>query len=107
MNDETIKLIAGLLKLNDSDSESIPVKIGQSYLFRTVTYADIGTVTAVNGSFVTLYPAVWIPNTGRFMDALDSGEVEEAEPMPLGTIVNANACVDTTPWPHSVPGAQK
>ena len=84
-----------------------PLEIGKAYLFRTVTYTELGVVTAINGNFVTLKNASWIPDTGRFHDCLKTGTFSEVEPYPGGTIVNIASSTNITPWPHSLPTAQK
>ena len=84
-----------------------PVKIGQAYLFRTVTHIDLGVVVDVKGQYVTLTDASWIADTGRFHDALKTGELNEIEPYTTVVIVNVASCVDFTPWDHDLPKGQK
>jgi hypothetical protein len=62
-------------------------EIGQIYLIRTVTMIDVGRVVAVNEHEIVLEDAAWIADTGRFADALKSGEYNETEPFPDGKVI--------------------
>jgi hypothetical protein len=84
-----------------------PWKVGESWFFRTVTMAQVGKIVSIDGPFVTLETASWIADTGRFHDALKSGEFDEVEPFPQGCVVNTGALVDACPWPHALPTSQK
>lgn len=84
-----------------------PVVVGQSYFFRTVTYHVIGTVREQCGSFVVLDNAAWVAESGRFADAMKSGNLSEVEPVPDGWFVNLEAIADGGPWNHPLPLAQK
>ena len=91
---------------NESNNGS-PVKIGESYLFRTVTHIEVGRVKSICGQFVTLEDASWIADTGRYHDCLSKGEFSEIEPYPLTTTLNLNSLINLAPWPHSLPKEQK
>lgn len=100
------------LSLNDIrdlvvGSKSHSLQIGQAYLIRTVTMYYTGRVVAITDSDIILEDAAWIADTGRFADCLRTGNFNEVEPFPNGTIVSRGAIVDCTSWPHPLPKAQK
>lgn len=82
-------------------------KKGQNVLIRAVTFHYIGTIQDIDESFITLYPACWLANSGRFGNALRTGELSEYEEMPDGVLVKQSAIVDATPWRHDVPTGDK
>lgn len=75
-------------------AEQAPFDIGQGYLIRTVTNYWTGRVEAIQGGFLKLSTAAWIADTGRFNEAVRSGNFSEVEPVgdalvSLGSIVDA------------------
>lgn len=84
-----------------------PVKIGNAYLFRTVTHIELGRVVEIIGDFVKLEEASWIADTGRYHNALRDGTLSEVEPYPDYTIVALNSMVNIAPWNHELPKEQK
>lgn len=86
------------------------VNIGKCYFFRTVTYHSIGKVVAREGNWLKLEGASWVADSGRFMQAISTGILDEVEP--VGTTdrviyVNLDACADYIPWNHPLPVEQK
>ena len=84
-------------------------EVGQNYLIRTVTMILTGRVVGLNGQEVLLADAAWIPDTGRWADALlDSAKHLEVEPYPPGrtVIVGRGALIDATPI-DTLPTVQK
>ena len=80
--------------------------IGRKYYFRTVTYHQVGRVVGIVGDFVELEDASWIGDSGRWMQAIKDGKLNEVEP--TGTFfVNITTIVDFTPWNHDLPTVQK
>ena len=74
-----------------------PFKVGQKWLFRTVTMIDTGEITAINGMFVTLKKAAWIADTGRFFEGIkDQNSFSEVEPFGESgiAVVNLATIVD-------------
>ena len=57
-----------------------PWKIGKNYLMRTVTMTLTGKLTAVYDNELVLENAAWIADTGRFMQATETGQFSEVEP---------------------------
>lgn len=85
------------------------IEIGQPYLIQTCTLYFTGRVVKVTATDLVLDDAAWIPNTGRLMDALKDGSLEEVEPHPAcqGTIISRAAIVCMVRWGHSLPRLQK
>ncbi len=80
--------------------------MGEKYYFRTVTYHLTGRVIRKVGDFLELEDAAWIASSGRFMQAIKDGELDEVEPVG-GAFVNLTATTDFFPWKHDLPGEQK
>lgn len=60
---------------------------GTNIFVRTVTLYFTGHVERVTRSWIVLSQAAWIADTGRFSDALRTGEFSEVEPYPDDAIV--------------------
>lgn len=80
--------------------------IGESYFFRTITYHLIGKVEKQLGQFLELSTASWIADSGRFMQAIKDGKLNEVEPVGKW-YVNLEAVSDFGPWVHDLPTEQK
>ena len=96
-----------------SVTEKLPFKVGASYFIRTVTYHLVGKVTSIalgsqswGGGFLVLSDASWIADSGRFMQAIQDGKLNEVEPVGE-VIVNLAAITDAFPWKHALPKEQK
>jgi hypothetical protein len=61
-----------------------PYVIGSPYFIRTVTFHYTGRLVMVTDQELVLEDAAWIADSGRFADALKTGEYEEVEPYPDG-----------------------
>ena len=82
-------------------------QLGANYLIRTVTMIDTGRLVKVTEHELVLEDAAWIAETGRFMEALQSGEFNEVEPFPDGqVIVGRGAIIDAVRLPK-LPREQK
>lgn len=80
--------------------------IGKKLYLRTVTYHMVGKVEAVTGKILQLSNASWVAESGRFMDAIKGGTLDEVEP--VGTwFVNLDATTDFGIWNHALPKEQK
>lgn len=82
------------------------LEIGKSYFIRTVTLYQVGRVVAVSGQFVKLEDASWIADTGRFADALKTGNFSEIEPVGE-SYINLTSIIDAFPFDHKLPTSQK
>jgi len=85
---------------------SLKDMIGEKYYFRTVTYHLTGRVKKVVGSLLELENAAWIPDSGRFMNAIKEGKLNEVEPVGRA-YVNIDTVTDIFPWTHLLPEKQK
>jgi hypothetical protein len=80
--------------------------VGENFFFRTVTYHLTGRVKKVIGNILQLEEAAWIADSGRFMQAIKEGKLNEVEP--VGTaFINVNSITDFFPWKHKLPVDQK
>ena len=76
-------------------AQESPWEVGKNYFIRTVTMIQTGRLVAVTQQELVLEDAAWIPDTGRFADALRTGKFEEVEPFPTGkVIVGRGAVID-------------
>jgi len=80
--------------------------IGKKLFIRTVTYHLTGEVVKRVGNFIQLKKAAWIADSGRFMQAIKNGELNEVEPVGEAW-VNLNSVTDMFPWKHPLPDTQK
>ena len=80
--------------------------VGGKYYFRTVTYHTVGEVKKIVGRFAFLKDASWVADSGRFMNAIKYGTLDEVEPVG-DAFVNIDTVVDFFPWKHKLPTEQK
>ena len=85
------------------------LKVGRRVFIRTVTHYHVGEVASLTKSWVVLKDSSWVADTGRFSDALDSGNLAEVEKIPGdGTCaVSRAAIVDVFSWNHPLPTSTK
>lgn len=80
--------------------------VGEKFFFRTVTYHLTGKIKKIIGNILELSDAAWIADSGRFMQCIKDGKVNEVEP--VGTaFLNVNSITDFFPWKHALPKEQK
>ena len=107
VSDETYeKLKVQLGEDSYKDITSLQDMVGEKFFFRTVTYHLTGRVKKVRGSIVELENAAWIADSGRFMQAIKEGVLNEVEPVGRA-FINVNSLVDFFPWKHALPEKQK
>lgn len=99
------KLKDQLLEEEKVDISCINDMVGKKFFFRTVTYYLLGEVESVFGNFIKLKKASWIPESGRFMQFIKNGKLNEVEPVGE-CYVNLNTVVDMYVWQHSLPSEQ-
>ncbi len=81
-----------------------PLKVGTNYFVRTITMYYTGRLVEVYGKWLVLEDTAWIASTGRFSNALKTGQLDEVEPYPDGEVViNREAVVDASGWAHPLP----
>src|SRR3990167_5340353 len=80
--------------------------VGEKLFLRGITMYHLGEVKKVAGKFIQLKNASWIPDTGRFMQFIKDGVLDEVEP--VGEVfVNMETVVDFYKWAHPLPTKQK
>lgn len=107
MKKETILEIPALACEGKPETSSeLPFEIGEKYYIRTVTYHQTGKVKKIVGKFLILEQAAWIADSGRFMQAILEGKLDEVEP--VGTCyVNTDTIIDAYPISWKLPTDQK
>lgn len=107
ISDETFeKLKTQLGEDSYKDITSLQDMVGEKYFFRTVTYHMTGRVKRVIGNLVELENAAWIADSGRFMQAIKEGKLNEVEPVGRA-FLNIRCVVDFFPWKHALPEKQQ
>lgn len=89
------------------DSINSFFEVGNPYFIRTVTMHLVGKLTKINDKELFLEEASWIADSGRFHDALKTGELNEVEPFINPVILNRDCVIDATIWNFKLPKDQK
>ena len=89
-----------------STIESYKDFIGKCWFIRTVTYHWVGKVVKIVGNHFQLENASWVADSGRFMNAITQGNLNEVEPVG-NAFVLISSMVDIIPWTHKLPTEQK
>jgi hypothetical protein len=107
ISDETYERLKDQLGLDATETlDSLDSMVGQCWFIRTVTYHTVGRIMKRIGGFFLLSGAAWVPDSGRFTQAIKNGTLNEVEP--IGTCMVQIACiVDMFPWKHKLPMDQK
>ena len=104
----TLNDLKQLLCDEESKLSSSPYEVGKNYFIRTVTHYYTGRLVAVYEHELVIADAAWIADTGRYADALKSGDFSEVEPYPEGNvIIGRGALLDASPLSTSLPRSQK
>ena len=92
-----------------SEEIKSPYRVGNKVFVRTVTYHYTGEIVIADGGGIVLKDAAWIADSGRFSDALKTGEFSEVEPYPddVAVLLCFGAIVDVADWKHDLPRKQK
>jgi len=107
ISEETYEKIKDqLLEEENADISSLEDLIGKKFFFRTVTYHLVGKVEKLIGKIACLKEASWVADSGRFMNAIKGGTLEEVEPVG-DCFVNLDTVTDFFPWKHELPKEQK
>lgn len=82
--------------------------VGKNYFIRTVTMILTGKLVSVETNELVIEEAAWIPDTGRYMQAIAEGNFNEVEPYPDGTkvIIGRNAIIDACEFLRPLPRKQ-
>lgn len=106
-NEVLLEVVCELIrKGSDKLSCEFPFVRGESYFIRTATYHSVGKVKQIKGKFLVLEKASWVADSGRFMNAIKEGELNEVEPVG-DMVLNTDAIIDAFPWIHKLPTEQK
>ena len=90
----------------DAPTDS-PWEIGANYMIRTVTMIDTGKLVAVTPQELVLEDAAWIPDTGRFAQAVAKAEFGEVEPFPDGKVIIGRGSIIDAVKINVAPRSQK
>lgn len=101
-----LKQIQALAAPNQQGGETA-FEVGRQYFIRTVTYHHTGRLAAIYPNELVLEDAAWIADSGRFADALASGNFNEVEPFPNPVIIARSSIVDATEFEGALPRTQK
>ena len=85
-------------------------KTSPNTFIRTVTSYYTGEVIEENETEIVLVKAAWIADTGRFAQAMATGDFSEVEPYPdtHQVCVARSSVIDRVRnWPHPIPRVQK
>jgi len=105
VSDEVYEKIKGFIEVEKSLS-CYDDMIGKCFFIRTVTYHLVGRVKSIFGKFLELEDASWVADSGRFMNAIKEGTLNEVEPVGKA-YVNTESITDFFPWNNKLPDAQK
>ena len=107
ISEETYEKIKNQLSEDEGiDLSELNDLIGHKFFFRTVTYHMTGKVIGRFGNIIKLENAAWIADSGRFMDCIKTGSVNEVEPVG-NAFLNLATVVDFFHWKHELPNEQK
>ena len=108
----TDKLTLGEIKellalFGNKTSNELPYTVGEKVFIRTVTHYLTGQIKDIVGKFLILKDAAWIADTGRFMECIEKGNINECEPVTSDVRVNTDTIVDSYQWLFDLPRVQK
>ena len=107
ISDETFEALKDqLLADGGKEINNYEDLIGGKFYFRTVTFHLTGEVKKIVGRFAYLKTAAWIADSGRFMETIKNGILNEVEPVG-DAFINLDTVVDFFPWKHKLPTEQK
>lgn len=106
ISEETLKTLQKSKNMKVKELTELDDFIGHAWYIRTVTYHLVGRCTKRIGSFLLLEEASWVADSGRFMQAIKEGKLNEVEPVGPA-LVNLDSVTDAFPWVHKLPTEQK
>lgn len=90
------------------ETETYPYVIGEKYYFEQVTKYFTGRLVGLTDREFIVDQCAWIPDTGRYAQAMQSGNFNEVEPFPDGLVfVSRDANIIVRPWSLILPRSQK
>jgi hypothetical protein len=107
VSQETYEKIKDQLSSDElADISSMQDLIGKKWFIRTVTYHWVGKAEKLIGQVLIMSNASWVADSGRFMNAIKEGVLEEVEPVGMAG-VNLATMTDIIEWKHDLPKEQK
>lgn len=102
------ELISSLSGFGAATPENHAYPVGKSVFIRTVTMSYTGQLLRVTAGELVIGNAAWIADSGRWAEALRTGNLNEVEPYPDGDVIVSRASVvDVSPWAHPLPRTTK
>ena len=98
-----------LFNQNTMNETNMPFEVGKKYFVRTATYHVVGEIEKVVGNFIVWKEDTisWIADSGRFMQAINDGNLDEVEPVKVSGGTNILGIIDYFEWTHELPRSQK
>jgi len=107
ISDETYDKIKDQLTRDEKiDISGLDDLVGKKWFFRCIPFHWVGRVKNRIGNILELEDASWIADSGRFMQAIKEGTLNEVEPVGQA-FINFTANCDFIPWKHDLPKEQK
>ena len=107
ISDETYEKIKDQLSQDEKlDISGLDDLVGKKWFFRGIPFHWVGKVKDRIGDILELEGASWIADSGRFMQAIKHGKLDEVEPVGQA-FINIKAVCDFLPWKHDLPKEQK
>jgi hypothetical protein len=115
MNKPTRITIDDVVYVREDSIKQFTPKLGQSVyqvgaklFIRTVTFHYVGLVTFVSDTEIVMENVGWVADSGRFAKALKTGNLNEIEMYPPGSVsIGRGAIVDSSFWSHALPTETK
>jgi hypothetical protein len=99
-----VKKSATKKRVSKKSAVASPIAVGNAVLIRCVTLYYTGRIVGLTDTEILIEDAAWIADTGRFAEALQSGQLNEVEPYPNGVVSIARGSVlDVSSWKHALP----
>ncbi len=90
------------------NTDNHPYEVDANYFIRTVTHYFTGRLVAVYQQELVIEDAAWIADTGRYANAIKSGDFSEVEPYPDGkVIIGRGSIIDSWKAKFVLPREQK
>jgi hypothetical protein len=94
-------------ELPTMEANTAPYEVGKNYIIRTVTHTYTGKLIWVGDKELVLENPAWVADSGRWMQAVQNGTLDEVEPMNEKTIVGRGAIIDASVISWDLPKTQK
>jgi hypothetical protein len=107
INIDGVEYVEKGTELPTMEANTAPYEVGKNYLIRTVTHTYTGKLIWVGDKELVLENPAWIADSGRWMQAVQNGTLDEVEPMNEKTIVGRGAIIDASVISWDLPKTQK